>query len=171
VQARLGRVDILVNSAGVASYAATETLSEAEYRRVVDINQVGTFLGIRAVIPAMRRAGGGSIVNVSSLAGLVGMPQAIAYTASKWAVRGMTKSAAAELGADRIRVNSVHPSVIDTPILGDAQGLIDQIMPQLPLGRIGQAHEVANMILFLASDESSYSTGSEFTVDGGWSAS
>jgi 3alpha(or 20beta)-hydroxysteroid dehydrogenase len=171
VEADLGSINVLVNSAGVASYAPIETLDEAEYRRVVDINQVGTFLGIKAVIPALRRAGGGSIVNVSSLAGLIGLPQAIAYSASKWAVRGMTKSAAAELGHEGIRVNSVHPGVIDTPILDDAQGLVDQVMPQLPLGRIGRADEVANMILFLATDESSYTTGTEFAIDGGWHVS
>lgn len=167
----LGPINVLINSAGVASYAPTETLDEAEYRRIIDINQVGTFLGIKSIIPALRRAGGGSIVNVSSLAGLIGLPQAIAYSASKWAVRGMTKSAAAELGHDGIRVNSVHPGVIDTPILGDAQGLVDQVMPQLPLGRIGRADEVANMILFLATDESSYTTGTEFAIDGGWHVS
>jgi 3alpha(or 20beta)-hydroxysteroid dehydrogenase len=171
VEADLGSIHVLVNSAGVASYAPTETLDETEYRRVIDINQVGTFLGIKSIIPALRRAGGGSIVNVSSLAGLIGLPQAIAYSASKWAVRGMTKSAAAELGHEGIRVNSVHPGVIDTPILRDAQGLVDQVMPQLPLGRIGRTGEVANMILFLATDESSYTTGSEFAIDGGWHVS
>lgn len=167
-EAEHGPINVLINSAGIASYGPTESLDEAEYRRVVDVNQVGTFLGLKTIIPTMRRAGGGSIVNVSSLAGLIGMPQALAYSASKWAVRGMTKSAAAELGDAGIRVNSVHPGVIDTPILGDAQQLIDQLMPKLPLGRIGRPDEVANMILFLASDESSFSTGTEFVLDGGW---
>lgn len=171
VEETLGPPTVLVNSAGVASYAPIEALAEAEFRRVVDINTVGTFLGMKTAVGPMRRAGGGSIVNVSSLAGMVGMPHAIAYCASKWAVRGMTKSAAAELGADHIRVNSVHPGVVETPILGDVQGLVDQLIPPtLPLGRIGRADEVAGLILFLASDESSYCTGSEFTVDGGWSA-
>jgi 3alpha(or 20beta)-hydroxysteroid dehydrogenase len=171
-EAALGPITALVNSAGVASYAPIEAVTEAEFRRVVDVNQLGTFLGMKSVIGSMRGAGGGSIVNVSSLAGLVGMPQAIAYCASKWAVRGMTRSAAVELGTDGIRVNSVHPGVVETPILGNVQGLVDQLIPPgLPLGRIGQPAEVAALILFLASDESSYCTGSEFAVDGGWQAS
>ncbi|BDB44752.1 MULTISPECIES: glucose 1-dehydrogenase [Mycobacterium] len=172
VNTELGPVHVLVNSAGVASSAPIDDLAEAEFRRVMDINALGTFLGLQAVVPAMRRAGGGSIINVSSLAGLVGMAQSLAYCASKWAVRGMTRSAALDLGADRIRVNSVHPGVIDTPILGGIRDIVDQILPpNLPLGRIGRADEIANMILFLASDESSYTTGCEFTADGGWSAS
>jgi 3alpha(or 20beta)-hydroxysteroid dehydrogenase len=147
-EASFGAVNVLVNSAGVASYSPVEQLEELEFRRVLDINLLGTFLGIKTVIPSMRRAGGGSIINISSLAGLVGLPQAAAYTASKWGVRGMTKSMAAEV-----------------------QGLIDQIIPQLPLGRIGQAPEVGHYIVFLASDESSYATGTELALDGGWHVS
>jgi 3alpha(or 20beta)-hydroxysteroid dehydrogenase len=155
-----------------AESARLEELSEAEFRRIVDINQLGTFLGIKSVLGPMRRAGVGSIINVSSLAGLVGMPQSLAYCASKWAVRGMTKSAAVDLGPDGIRVNSVHPGVIETPILGDVREIVDQILPPtLPLRRIGRPEEVASLILFLACDESSYCTGTEFAVDGGWHAS
>jgi 3alpha(or 20beta)-hydroxysteroid dehydrogenase len=170
-EASFGAVNVLVNSAGVASYSPVEQLEELEFRRVLDINLLGTFLGIKTVIPSMRRAGGGSIINISSLAGLVGLPQAAAYTASKWGVRGMTKSVAAEVGHEGIRVNSVHPGVIDTPMAAEVQGLIDQIIPQLPLGRIGQAPEVGHYIVFLASDESSYATGTELALDGGWHVS
>ncbi len=163
-----GPVNVLVNSAGVASYGPTDQVSEDEFRRILDINLIGTFLGFKAAVPSMRRAGGGSVVNISSLAGLIGMPGAAAYTASKWAVRGFTKSVAGEFGHEGIRINSVHPGVIDTPLADAQKAIIDQLMPNLPLGRIGQPEEVARLVLFLASDESSYSTGSEFTSDGGW---
>lgn len=166
---KIGPVNILVNSAGVGQYAPLDALDEDEFRRVVDINQLGTFLGMKTVVPSMRRAGGGSIVNISSLAGLIGFPYALAYTASKWAVRGMTKSLATELGPEGIRVNSIHPGVIDTPILAASPAIADEVKA-LPLGRIGRPADVANMILFLASDESGYSTGSEFVLDGGWQA-
>lgn len=166
-----GGLHALVNNAGIASYGPLEHLDLAEFNRIIGVNQVGPFLGMKSAIPALRRAGGGSIVNVSSLAGLVGLPQACAYTASKWAVRGMTKTAASELGGDGIRVNSVHPGVIDTPLADAQRELIDAIIPQLPAGRLGRAREIADLVLFLVSDESSYCTGAEFAADGGWSAS
>jgi 3alpha(or 20beta)-hydroxysteroid dehydrogenase len=170
-EATFGPIDAMVNSAGIAGYGPTDEFSEADFRRITDVNLIGTFLGFKATVPSMRRAGGGSIVNISSLAGLVGMAGAAAYTASKWGVRGFTKAVAAEFGHEGIRVNSIHPGVIDTPLAEAQKLIIDQLMPNLPLGRIGQPAEIAQLILFLASDESSYSTGSEFTVDGGWSAS
>ncbi len=170
-EAAFGPIDALVNSAGVASYGPTDQVSEAEFRRLIDINLIGTFLGFKAALPSMRKAGGGTVVNVSSLAGLVGMAGAAGYTASKWAVRGFTKAVAAEFGHEGIRVNSVHPGVIDTPLADAQKAIIDQLMPNLPLGRIGRAVEVAQLILFLTSDESSYSTGTEFAIDGGWAAS
>lgn len=171
-EASFGPIDVLVNSAGVASYGSLEEITEREYRRVIDVNQMGTFLGIKSSVPSMRRAGSGSVINVSSVAGLVGMAGASAYTSSKWAVRGLTKAAAGELGAHNIRVNSVHPGVIDTPILGPVRGIVDQLMPpNLAFGRVGQPSEVAGLIVFLASDQSTYITGAEFAVDGGWSAS
>ena len=169
-----GRVDILVNNAGIYRMGSLLDTSLEEYRSVIDVNQVGVFLGMRAVAPAMIEGGGGSIVNISSLAGLRGGAGGIAYGASKWAVRGMTKSAALALAPHGIRVNSIHPGVIDTPMLGDTSmavpGNIEQFAGRAPLGRIGQPEEVARLALFLASDESSYSTGSEFVIDGGVSA-
>src|ERR671923_291555 len=138
---------------------------------LITVNQVGVFLGMRAVVPAMKRAGGGSIINISSVEGLRGLPRLVAYSASKFAVRGMTKSAAVELGKYKIRVNSVHPGFIDTPMTR-AQGLegidVDELFKSgVPLRRAGTPDDVVNMAVFLASDESSYCTGAEFVVDGG----
>ena len=166
-----GAVDVLINCAGIASYGPTESIAEEEFRRIQDVNLLGTFLGMKAAIPSMRSAGGGSIINISSLAGIVGMASAAAYTASKWAVRGLTKALAAEFGREGIRVNSVHPGVIDTPLAAAQKPIIDQLMPNLPIGRIGEVHEIASLVIHLASDESSYTTGAEFVIDGGWSAS
>ena len=169
-----GGIDILVNNAGIYRIGSLLETSLEEYRSVIDVNQVGVFLGMRAVAPAMIEGGGGSIVNISSLAGLRGGGGGIAYGASKWAVRGMTKSAAVVLAPHGIRVNSIHPGVIETPMLGDTSmavpGNIERFAEGAPLGRIGQPEEVARLALFLASDESSYSTGSEFVIDGGVSA-
>ncbi|WP_406813476.1 glucose 1-dehydrogenase [Mycobacterium sp. M23085] len=170
IEDAFGPINALVNSAGIASYGPTEHVPQQEFRRLLDVNLLGTFLGFKAALPSMRRAGGGSVVNVSSLAGMVGMAGAAGYTASKWAVRGFTKAVAAEFGHEGIRVNSVHPGVIDTPLAAAQKAIIDQLMPNLPLGRIGNPIEVAQLVLHLVSDESSYSTGTEFTVDGGWSA-
>ena len=166
-----GGIDILVNNAGIYRIGSLLETSLEEYRSVIEVNQVGVFLGMRAVAPAMIEGGGGSIVNISSLAGLRGGGGGIAYGASKWAVRGMTKSAAVALAPHGIRVNSIHPGVIETPMLGDTSmavpGNIERFAEGAPLGRIGQPEEVARLALFLASDESAYSTGSEFIVDGG----
>ena len=171
--ARFGRLDILINNAGIVRAAPLEHTTLEDYRAVVEVNQVGNFLGMRAVVAAMREAGGGSIVNVSSNAGLEGVHGVIGYVASKWAVRGMTKAAAMELGPYGIRVNSVHPGGVDTPML--AQGDFDavdknSVWRSQPIPRIGQPEELARMMVFLASDESSYSTGSEFVADGGMTA-
>jgi 3alpha(or 20beta)-hydroxysteroid dehydrogenase len=137
---------------------------------VIRVNQLGCFLGMRAVIPALKARGAGSIVNVSSIAGLQGVAGASPYVASKWAIRGMTKSAAIELGHDGIRVNSVHPGVIDTPMVNSGQ--FDEVERQkvfegFPIPRIGTPEEVAEIVAFLVSDASSYCTGAEFVVDGG----
>jgi len=168
---RHGRIDVLVNNAGIFQSASLEATELADYRRVIEVNQIGVFLGMRAVAPAMKRGGAGSIVNISSVAGLEGQPRTIAYSASKWAVRGMTKVAAAELGRYGIRVNSIHPGLIDTEMMRELpaiqQGKLDKVNRLILLGRPAKAEEVAQLALFLASDESSYCTNSEFVVDGG----
>jgi len=145
-------------------------ITEEEYRRIIDINQVSVFLGTKAVVPSMQKAGGGSIINISSINGIVG--GAIGYTDSKFAVRGFTKAAALQLAHLGIRVNSVHPGVIETPMVtqGDAVEVIKEFAKQIPVGRMAQPEEVSNLVLYLASDESSYSTGSEFVIDGGLTA-
>lgn len=177
-ESRFGKLDVLVNNAGVLDMGTLthETTLEA-YMRVVEINQIGPFLGMRAAIPALLRAGGGSIVNTSSTNGLSGYGGSMAYTASKFAVRGMTKNAALEYGAAGIRVNSVHPGGVDTAMTRpDAAlgGFTDEdqaaAWAMTPIPRIGQPEDIANMVLFLASDESAYCTGAEFVVDGGMTA-
>jgi 3alpha(or 20beta)-hydroxysteroid dehydrogenase len=168
-----GDITVLVNNAGVLHFSALADTTLADYQRVIGINQVGTFLGMRAVVESMTRAGGGSIVNVSSVEGLAGMPYLVAYTASKFAIRGMTKVAAMELGQHGIRVNSVHPGAINTPMVGEALGRPVDISPigkKVALRRVGQPEDVANVVLFLACDESAYCTGAEFAVDGGATA-
>ena len=168
-----GRLDVLVNNAGIFRVMPTVLTSEAEYRQIIDVNQVGTFLGMKTVIPTMVQAESGSIVNISSVAGLQGAAGTMAYAASKWAVRGMTKVAAKEVAPFGVRVNSVHPGIIDTPMMSDATvegAVLDRIVRAIPMGHVAQADDVANLILYLASDESSYSTGSEFVVDGGMTA-
>jgi 3alpha(or 20beta)-hydroxysteroid dehydrogenase len=168
-----GDITVLVNNAGILHFSALAETKLADYQRVIGINQVGTFLGMRTVVPSMRAAGGGSIVNVSSVEGLGGMPYLVAYTASKFAIRGMTKVAAMELGQHGIRVNSVHPGAIDTPMVSEALGRPIDVSPigkKLALRRIGQPEDVANVVLFLASDDSAYCTGGEFVVDGGATA-
>ncbi|MFF2777301.1 glucose 1-dehydrogenase [Streptomyces sp. NPDC058052] len=165
-----GGVDGLVNNAGISggSHALEEQTAEA-FRRVVDIDLTGVFLGLRTVIPVMRAHGGGSVVNVSSAAGLMGLARTAGYGAAKWGVRGLTKIAAVELAADRIRVNSVHPGMIHTPMtahLGIPDG--EGGYPAAPLGRVGTPEEIARAVVFLLSDASSYVTGAELAVDGGW---
>ena len=165
-----GPVHILVNNAGISVNKSLMDFTLVEYRRIVDINQVSVFLGMKAVVPSMKKAGNGSIVNISSLNGLVA--GAIGYTDTKFAVRGMTKAAAIELSGQGIRVNSVHPGVIATPMIqqADAKDAIEEFAKYIPLKRVAQPEEVSNLVLYLASDESSYSTGSEFVIDGGLTA-
>jgi 3alpha(or 20beta)-hydroxysteroid dehydrogenase len=165
-----GGLDVLVSNAGIIRTGALEELSLELYRSIVDVNQVGCFLGMRAVVPAMRVGGGGSIVNVSSTAGMQGGAGLVAYAASKWAVRGMTRCAAIELGPHGIRVNAVVPGVIETPMIDapDFAGVDrDAAVATLPVARLGQPVDVANMALFLASDDSAYCSGSDFLVEGG----
>lgn len=165
-----GRLDVLVNNAGIVDMTPIEDTTREAYERIIAVNQTGTFLGMRSVIDAMKD-NGGSIINISSTAGLMGVPGVMAYSASKWAVRGMTKSAALELARYGIRVNSVHPGVIDTDMVRDPNVNshdADAACAKFPIPRIGRPEECANMVLFLASDESSYSTGAEFVLDGGY---
>ena len=166
-----GKVDVLVNNAGIFHSSAIDETDLRDYRRVIDVNQVGVFLGMKAVAPPMKEAGSGSIINISSVAGLQGGANSVAYTASKFAVRGMTKVAADELGRHGIRVNSIHPGLIETDMMYELpaiqQGKLERFNRRIPLGRPAQPEEVANLALVLASDESSYCTSSEFVVDGG----
>ncbi|MCH6264510.1 glucose 1-dehydrogenase [Neobacillus citreus] len=167
---KFGPVNILVNNAGITMAKSILETTEEEYRRIVDINQVSVFLGMKTVIPSMQKAGGGSIVNISSINGIVG--GAVGYTDTKFAVRGMTKAAAVECSHYGIRVNSVHPGVIATPMVvqEDTKAAVEEFAKHIPLKRVAQPEEVTNLVLYLASDESSYSTGAEFIVDGGITA-
>lgn len=164
---RFGKIDILVNNAGIYQPAALQDTDRAALERHIQINQIGPFLGMRAVLDAMR-IGGGAIINISSVAGFKGLPGQIAYSTTKWALRGMTKSAASDLAPFGIRVNSVHPGLIDTPMMaGISQEKLEFFNSLIPLGRPGMASEVATAVLWLASDAASYVTGAELTVDGG----
>ncbi|MEK4029272.1 MULTISPECIES: glucose 1-dehydrogenase [Bacillaceae] len=165
-----GSVNVLVNNAGITMAKSILEVTEEEYRRIVDINQVSVFLGMKAVIPAMQKAGGGSIVNISSMNGIVA--GAIGYTDTKFAVRGMTKAAAIECANYGIRVNSVHPGVIATPMVvqEDTKAAVEEFSKHIPIKRVAQPEEVSSLVVYLASEESSYSTGSEFIVDGGLTA-
>lgn len=169
-EAHFGPVDVLVNNAGITQSKSLLETSLDDYRRILEINQVSVFIGMKSAVPSMIKAGGGSIVNISSINGLVG--GAIGYTDSKFAVRGMTKAAALECAAYNIRVNSVHPGVIETPMImqGDTKAAVEAFAKHIPLKRVAKPEEVSSLVLYLASDESSYSTGSEFVVDGGITA-
>src|SRR5215831_10949670 len=167
-----GRLDVLVNNAGVLKFAPIADMPLDDFRRILEVNAVGCWLGMKAAIGPMKAAGGGSIINISSIEGFTGAAGLSAYSASKFAIRGMTKVAARELGQFGIRVNSVHPGgVITSMILGQAEAA-DQMDPEaflkaIPLSRFAEPAEISRLVVFLASDESSYSTGSEFVADGG----
>lgn len=167
-----GKLNVLVNNAGVLKFCAITEMPLAEFRQILDINAAGCWLGMKSVIDPLKQAGGGSIVNISSIEGLSGAARLSAYSASKFAIRGMTKSAAMELGQFGIRVNTVHPGAILTPMVLEAADSFDPaageaFMKSMPLGRFADSSEVSRMVVYLASDESSYSTGAEFLVDGG----
>ena len=163
---RYRRIDVLVNNAGIFRVLGLEETPLAVWNELVAINQTGVFLGMRTVAPVMKEQQSGAIVNISSIAGLVASAQAHAYSATKWAVRGMSKSAAVELGPSGIRVNSVHPGFIDTQMLDEFGSLRETLADKVPLGRMADATEVARLVLFLASDDAAYCSGHEFVVDG-----
>ncbi|MDT3439204.1 MULTISPECIES: SDR family NAD(P)-dependent oxidoreductase [unclassified Pseudofrankia] len=166
---RFGRIDVLVNNAGIGAGGPLHLAPLSEHYRVIDVNLHGTFLGMRSATSAMAAGGGGSIVNISSIDGLVGIRNLTTYVASKHAVTGMTRSAAIELGPLGIRVNSIHPGVISTPLVMDSpvKDQLDGVVARQPIPRMGRPEEIAAMALFLASSESSYCTGAAFVVDGG----
>jgi 3alpha(or 20beta)-hydroxysteroid dehydrogenase len=163
-----GRIDVLVNNAGIFGWATMTETSLEMWNRMVAVNQTGVFLGMQAVAPVMTQQASGSIINISSVAGLSGAAPCFAYGTTKWAVRGMTRGAAQQLGPHGIRVNSIHPGLIDTPMTEDFPR--DAIVAGIPLGRWARAEEVAQQALWLASDASSFSNGAEFVVDGGATA-
>jgi 3alpha(or 20beta)-hydroxysteroid dehydrogenase len=168
---QFGRLDVLVNNAGVFHAASLQETTPEAFRRVLDVNATGVFLGMRAAAPAMAREGSGVIINISSVAGLTGTPNLSAYAASKWAVRGLTKVAARELARSGIRVVSVHPGQIDTPMNARQReatpAVIDALIRATPLRRLGAPEEVAAAVSFLASSDSAFMTGSELVLDGG----
>jgi 3alpha(or 20beta)-hydroxysteroid dehydrogenase len=165
---RFGGIDALVNNAGVLHTATIADTTVDDYLRLVSVNQLGCFLGLRTAAPLLTARGGGSIVNLSSALGMVGMAGMVAYTATKFAIRGMTKAAAVELGPMGIRVNSVHPTGVITPMSDPARfGRAERDVSRIPLRRLADVDEIAQLVAFLASDASSYCTGSEFVIDGG----
>lgn len=161
--AEFGRLDVLFNNAGIFNGGQLQRYKRAQWQEMLDVNLTGAFLGMRASVDAMLASGGGSIINTSSIEGLRGTPWAHGYVASKWGLRGLTKSAAMELAPQGIRVNSLHPGRISTPATDAMPG---DLIP-IPLGRPGRVEEVASYVVFLASDESSFTTGAEFVMDGG----
>jgi len=169
-----GQIDVLVNNAGFFEQGSILDTSLKNFERTRDINVTGVFLGMKTVAPHMVQRKQGSIINISSVAGLNGTPGFVAYGASKWAVRGMTKGVAKELAPFGVRVNSIHPGIIDTPMLQTfdeaGEGVREMVRTRIPLGYEAEPIHVARLALYLGSDDSAYSTGSEFIVDGGWSA-
>jgi 3alpha(or 20beta)-hydroxysteroid dehydrogenase len=158
-----GAVNLLINNAGIVTFGSVEQLSPEDFRRIIDINLTGTFLGMHHGVASLRRAGGGAIVNVSSTAGMMGHANIVGYVASKWGVRGMTKAAAMDLAADGVRVFSIHPGPIRTPMTAD---LGDDLAAAQPIPRMGEPEEVSKLVMYLAAD-ATYATGAEFIIDGG----
>ena len=169
-ETEFGRLDILINNAGiVGAYRPTELCTLESYQQTIAVNQIGPFLGMKTAIPALRRAGGGSIVNVCSVAALHGIPGLVAYCASKWALRGMTKAIALEVGKDNIRVNALHPGSVETPMMAPDMDRAVLTRGQA-IERVAQPEEMASAALFLASDESAFITGADLAADAGLSA-
>ena len=168
-----GGLDILVNNAGIANMKGLEQTSEEEWDAIVNVNQKGVWLGMKTAVPAMRKRGGGSIINISSIYGLIGSAGSTAYHGTKGAVRLLTKAAAVQYAPEKIRVNSIHPGLIHTPMVEEALRSPQELQPVIdltPMKRGAKPEEVAWCVLFLASDEASYVTGAELAVDGGYSA-
>jgi 3alpha(or 20beta)-hydroxysteroid dehydrogenase len=164
-----GPVSVLVNNAAIVRFGPIADTEPAAWRQVIDINLTGTYLGIRAAVPSLRKAGGGAIVNISAAAGMIGQFGLGSYVASKWGMRGLTKTAALELARDKIRVNSIHPGAIRTPMVAgpDTAVLAAAAVSGLAIPRMAEPEEITRLVLFVASDEASFSTGSEFIADGG----
>lgn len=160
-----------MNNAGIGPNGEIEDITLEQYEKVISINQKSVFLGMKCIVPYMKKVEAGSIINIASLASFGGSTGTISYTASKFATRGMTKVAALEFAKYGIRVNSVHPGVIETPMIEASKEMIEANASSIPLGRLGTVEEASKLVLFLASDDSSYSTGSEFIFDGGSTAS
>jgi 3alpha(or 20beta)-hydroxysteroid dehydrogenase len=160
------RIDILVNNAGIFRVSGILDTSLSDWDLLIAVNQTGTFLGIKSIVPVMKNQKSGSIINLSSIAGISGNSRAPAYAATKWAVRGLTKSAALEFAEFGIRVNSVHPGLIKTRMMDEIDQSSEELDARVPIGRQGNPKEVAKMILFLASDDASHCSGHEFVVDG-----
>jgi 3alpha(or 20beta)-hydroxysteroid dehydrogenase len=169
---RFGPVNVLANNAGILRFGELEKMPVEEYEQIFRVNQLGCWLGMKSVARTMRKNGGGSIINASSVEGLAGMPTLTAYTATKFAIRGMTKAAALELGPKGIRVNSVHPGMIDTPMTRVHGGDVAMEFgaSKVPMRRVGYPEDIAPVYVFLASDESGYMNGAELAVDGGVTA-
>ena len=172
--AEFGALHVLVNNAGIGVVGTLGALPLEDHQRILDVNLNGVYLGMRTCLEALAASGAASIVNISSIDGMAGVTHLSSYVASKFAVRGMSRSAALELGRRGIRVNSVHPGFIETPLLTDqlrdspeAREMIDTLMSRQPIPRLGRPEEIASLVLFLASDESAYCTGAEFVIDGG----
>jgi 3alpha(or 20beta)-hydroxysteroid dehydrogenase len=169
VEDQLGPLSVLINNAAYLAVGGVEQVPLDEWRKVIDTNLTGAFLGIRAAAPSMRKNGSGSIVNISSIAGLHGTPGLAAYGASKWGIRSLTRTAAYELARDRIRVNSVHPGIIDTPLAYDPKTGAELVPTgDFAIPRMASVEEIMNYVLFVASEDASFSTGSEFVADGGF---
>ncbi|MGI8387561.1 SDR family NAD(P)-dependent oxidoreductase [Robertmurraya sp. P23] len=170
IEATFGPINVLVNNAGISIMKPILEMSEEEYRRVIDINQLSVFLGMKTVLPSMLKTKDGSIINISSLAGFRGTSHgSVAYSASKFAIRGMTKAVALEMASEGIRVNTIHPGLILTPmtVQAGAEEVVNLLSKDIPMQRGAQPEEVTKLVLFLASSDSSFSTGSEFVLDGG----
>jgi 3alpha(or 20beta)-hydroxysteroid dehydrogenase len=160
-----GRLSVLVNNAGILNFGAIDAFTDEDWDRALAVNLTGAFKGIRAAAPVLRRSAPSSIINISSMAGMKGFPGIAGYNAAKFGVRGLTKSAAIELASDGVRVNAIAPGNVDTAMIDGLYG--DQSFPAVPMHRVGQPHEISAFVVFLASDESSYATGTEFVADGG----